>query len=100
MWVCLGVSVVLGPCWAWAVALPGWRPGGWRCWPVGPQVLPVPLVMLTLRVSYVIYCVGIVGDDDGKGVARDATQFLPSLTMPTVCVLPLMLLGKSLARVV
>ena len=51
MWVCPGVWVVLGPYGAWAVTIPGWGPGGWHCWPVGPPVLLVPLLMPTVRVS-------------------------------------------------
>ena len=50
VWVPLGVWVVLWPCSTWAVAIPGWGPGGWRCLPVGPPVLLVPLVVPTERV--------------------------------------------------
>ena len=37
---------------------------------------------------------------DGEGVAGDATRLLPSMTMPTVRVLPVMLRVTSLPRVV
>ena len=39
--------------WARAVAIPGWGPGGRRCWPVGPPVSPV----------------GASGDADGEGAS-------------------------------
>ena len=44
-----------------------------------------------------IYCVGVVGDADGEGVTGDATRLLPSLTLPTVRLLPVMLRLTSLA---
>ena len=47
-----------------------------------------------------VYCVGGVGDGDGEGVAGEPTRLFPSLTMPTVRVLPVMLRLTSLARVV
>ena len=47
-----------------------------------------------------IYCVGVVGDCKDEGVAGDTTRLLPSLTVPKVGVLLVMLQVTSLARVV
>ena len=47
-----------------------------------------------------IYCVGVIGDADGEGVAGEASRLLPSLMIPTVRVLPVTLRVMSFARVV
>ena len=60
-------------CWAWALAIHDWGPDRLRCWPFGPPVSLVPLVMPMVRVPWVILSVGVAGDAAAEGVADDAT---------------------------